>query len=113
MDDKSSNKKKFFEEAFEVTIFQDAYTRANNLLSKISGEFNSLQSEEKALKHDIANYKERIEISKNLERSWHKAHKEKIKSMLENIQDLEQELEDSEDSKMIVSGNMRTNSKNW
>lgn len=34
MDDKSSNKKKFFEEAFEVTIFQDAYTRANNLLSK-------------------------------------------------------------------------------
>lgn len=99
MDDKSSNKKKFFEEAFEVTIFQDAYTRANNLLSKISGEFNSLQSEEKALKRDIANYKERIEISKNLERSWHKAHKEKIKSMLENIQDLEQELEDSEDSK--------------
>ena len=99
MDDKSSNKKKFFEEAFEVTIFQDAYTRANNLLSKISGEFNSLQSEEKALKRDIANYKERIEISKNLERSWHKAHREKIKSMLENIQDLEQELEDSEDSK--------------
>lgn len=99
MDDKSSNKKKFFEEAFEVTIFQDAYTRANNLFSKISGEFNSLQSEEKALKRDIANYKERIEISKNLERSWHKAHKEKIKSMLENIQDLEQELEDSEDSK--------------
>lgn len=64
MDDKSSNKKKFFEEAFEVTIFQDAYTRANNLLSKISGEFNSLQSEEKALKRDITNYKERIEISK-------------------------------------------------
>lgn len=99
MDDKSANKKKFFEEAFEVTIFQDAYTRANNLLSKISGEFNSLQSEEEALKRDIANYKERIEISKNLERSWHKAHREKIKSMLENIQDLEQELEDSEDSK--------------
>lgn len=99
MDDKSANKKKFFEEAFEVTIFQDAYTRANNLLSKISGEFNSLQSEEEALKRDIANYKERIEISKNLERSWHKAHREKVKSMLENIQDLEQELEDSEDSK--------------
>ena len=99
MDDKSANKKKFFEEAFEVTIFQDAYTRANNLLSKVSGEFNSLQSDEKALKRDIANYKERIEISKNLERSWNKAHREKIKSMLENIQDLEQELEDSEDVK--------------
>ena len=99
MDDKSSNKKKFFEEAFEVTIFQDAYTRANELLGRLTRGFNSLQPEEKALKRDIANYKERIEISKNLERSWHKAHKEKIKSMLENIQDLEQELEDSEDSK--------------
>lgn len=99
MDDKSANKKRFFEEAFEVGIFQDAYVKAKVKFEKVSYEVTSLKTDIDVKNKSIKAMEEKIEMAKRLEARWIDDHVKRIGFLENALEEAREELEEWEDNK--------------
>ena len=99
MDDKSANKKRFFEEAFEVGIFQDAYAKSKAKFEKVSYEVTSLKTDIDVKNKSIKAMEEKIEMAKRLEARWIDEHVKRIGFLENALEEAREELEEWEDKK--------------
>lgn len=105
MDDKSANKKRFFEEAFEVGIFQDAYAKAKAKFEKVSQEVTNLKIDIDVKNKSIKAMEEKIEMANRLEVRWIDEHVKRIGFLENALEEAKEELiEWSENKDNSLSG---------
>ena len=99
MDDKSSDKKRFFEEAFEVLVFQRAYLKAKEGLQGITSHLGQLSNQVALSNQSVKNLEEKIQLLSQLEENWEKEMKAKKDRLKRDIKEVKEEIKELSESR--------------
>lgn len=92
IEESGPNKKKVFEEAFEVGFIEEAKTNTNTEKDKLQSAINNLTTEIDKLNDKIDNKEELLQSAIDNEDNFEKRKKQRLKELADNLKEVEDDL---------------------